>query len=660
MKRLTLLPLAFALALPAAAQDAFVTSGSQVTVFDADTGDATVFVAPAAGGISRVTGLAAGPDGFLYVASADTDTIARFDGGTGAYVDDFLINDDRLRSPMGLRFGPNGRLYFANRFTNEVLEADVTSGLVTATFSSDTGEIITPEDVTFDSAGLLYVASANTNRVLRIDVATEVIEEFVGAAGGLDYPHALAFNAAGDLFVASHFSDEVRRFDSAGNLIGVFASVTRPVGLAFADNGDLLVAEFGGTSVRRFDAAGTELTALTTTGSPAYVSIVNRPRILSVVRSPTSATGGCENSTVTVTLDRPAPAGGILVSTTSDNAAAVLPATLFIAEGASSAATTAVTTQVATRQVASIVGAFGASSKRTSLTVNAVGLASGTAAFTAAPTTIAGGATSTGTVLLECQPATDPVTVALSSSDATIASTPASVVVNPGTDSSNFVITTTSPAATTDVTLSATLNRVANRVVTVTQNTIISAVSFSPSTTLGGVNSTGTVTLSNPAPAGGALIQLTSADPAIVAVPVSFTIAAGSISGTFTASTTPVATDIGVQVVARFGAATKARTLFVRATGVASLTLSPGSISSNGTSLGTVTLEQAAVADVTVALGTQNAAVASPTVPSIIIPTGQISGTFTVLAAVVPVRVSTRITATANGSTKLRTIIVNP
>ena len=49
----------------------------------------------------------------------------------------------------------------------------------------------------------------------------------------------------------------------------------------------------------------------------------------------------------------------------------------------------------------------------------------------------------------------------------------------------------------------------------------LSGVSVSPATVLGGVSSTGTVTLDYPAPTGGAAVALTSSNTAAAQVPAS-------------------------------------------------------------------------------------------------------------------------------------------
>src|SRR3979411_409078 len=68
----------------------------------------------------------------------------------------------------------------------------------------------------------------------------------------------------------------------------------------------------------------------------------------------------------------------------------------------------------------------------------------------------------------------------------------------------------------------------------------LSSVSLNPTSVAGGNSSTGTVTLSGPAPTGGAQVALSSNNGAASVLP-SMTIAAGATSATFVVSTSTVA-----------------------------------------------------------------------------------------------------------------------
>ena len=68
-------------------------------------------------------------DGDLYVSSRFTDEVMRFNGATGAFIDDFVSAESGgLDEPNGLAFGPDGHLYVASRLTDEVLRYDKVTG----------------------------------------------------------------------------------------------------------------------------------------------------------------------------------------------------------------------------------------------------------------------------------------------------------------------------------------------------------------------------------------------------------------------------------------------------------------------------------------------------------------------------------------------------
>ena len=91
----------------------------------------------------------------------------------------------------------------------------------------------------------------------------------------------------------------------------------------------------------------------------------------------------------------------------------------------------------------------------------------------------------------------------------------------------------------------------------------LSSLTLSPSSVTGGGTSQGTVTLSAPAPAGGAVVTLSSGNTAVATVPASVTVAGGATSATFTVTTRTVSTTTAVSISAAHGGVTKTATLTV-------------------------------------------------------------------------------------------------
>jgi len=92
----------------------------------------------------------------------------------------------------------------------------------------------------------------------------------------------------------------------------------------------------------------------------------------------------------------------------------------------------------------------------------------------------------------------------------------------------------------------------------------LSNLSLSPTTVIGGSTSTGTVTLSGPAPTGGATVTLSSSNTAAATVPASVLVAAGAKTATFMVSTKVVSKPTNVTISATQNGVTKTASLTVK------------------------------------------------------------------------------------------------
>jgi hypothetical protein len=97
-------------------------------------------------------------------------------------------------------------------------------------------------------------------------------------------------------------------------------------------------------------------------------------------------------------------------------------------------------------------------------------------------------------------------------------------------------------------------------------STTLSSIALNPTTVNGGSSSTGTVTLSGPAPSGGAIVYLSSGGSAAAMVPASVTVAAGADSATFTVTTSSVTSSTQVTISGSYGGTTKTASLTVTPT----------------------------------------------------------------------------------------------
>jgi len=285
----------------------------------------------------------------------------------------------------------------------------------------------------------------------------------------------------------------------------------------------------------------TQTTASIQATYPASTSVTGTltlfasPTPTSLVLSPTSVSGGA-TSTGTVTLSGPAPAGGASVSlSSSDVTVATVPATINIAQGASTGTFTITTLAQSFGTSATISAAYHGLTKSAVLAVTITGALS---SISVSPLLLEGGGSATGTVYLNTVAPSGGAVVVLSSSSGA-ANVPASITVTAGLSSATFPISTTAVAAQTAVTISGTYPSTTTKTTTLTvlPSPTPSSVTLAPSTVAGGNSSTGTVLLSGPAPAGGSVVTLASSLPASATVPASVTVPAGASSGTFTVTT---------------------------------------------------------------------------------------------------------------------------
>jgi len=267
--------------------------------------------------------------------------------------------------------------------------------------------------------------------------------------------------------------------------------------------------------------------------------LITWSHISSVSLNPTSVLGGSP-STGTVTLNAAAPAGGAVVALGSSNTSvATVPTSVTVAAGVTSA-DFMVSTRPRNAAINVLIwGASGGDTTSAVLTVTQTATPVTLSSLSLNPTSVTGGTPSTGTVTLsEAAPAGGAV-VTLSSSDTAVATVPTSVTVASGATSANFTASTSAVAASTTVTISGAYGGVARSaaVLTVIPATTLSSVSLNPTSVTAGSASSGTMTLSAVAPAGGAVLALSSSNTAVATVPTSATVAAGATSATFTVST---------------------------------------------------------------------------------------------------------------------------
>lgn len=375
----------------------------------------------------------------------------------------------------------------------------------------------------------------------------------------------------------------------------------------------------------------------------------------SVALNPSSVVGG-SSSTGTVTLNGPAPTGGFTVALQSSNtASATVPASVSIAANSTSKTFTVTTLPGSAVTPVTISATAGGATQSAILTVTP---AAALASVALNPATVTGGSPSAGTVTMTSAPAAD-ATVNLASSNTSAATVPASVKVLAGTTSATFAVTSKTVAAAAASNISATYAG-ATRTAPLTVNpSALAGLALSPASVAGVGTSTATVTLTGPAPTGGATVSLSSTDATVATTPASILVPAAARSATFSVTTRAVAAPATADISAAYAGVTKLATLTVTPpSALDSLTLTSATVTGGVPVTGTVTLTYPAVAGGTsVALTSGNTAAA--TVPtSVTVPAGTLTTTFSVTTKAVAANATFNISATCSGVTKTGSLTV--
>ena len=277
-----------------------------------------------------------------------------------------------------------------------------------------------------------------------------------------------------------------RNLLEGANVGDAFLRNTRWLKWAILNIGDPLYRPFPASGLPSFNALGNQ--------ASLYLAI---PELV-----------GGAGALGTVNLAAAAPVGGLTVSLTSGNpAVASVPASIVVPANARSANFPITTTVVPDTALQLITASFGAETLQNSLTVDP--LLSGIGLST---TTVSAGVGITGAIFLNASAPAGGAVITLVSTDTTLANVPPTVTVPAGLARVNFPITTSQVTSAKTVKIKASY---AGHTVEAALNVVpaIAHVEFSPATINGGGFDVFSVTLSTPAPAGGAVVMLTNSNP---------------------------------------------------------------------------------------------------------------------------------------------------
>ena len=373
---------------------------------------------------------------FIGGSAFDSGQGLAIDAEGNAYVSGGTLSLNFPTTPGAFATTPTGNDVFVTKLN------PTGSGLVYSTFLGRSGGAAA---VAVDTAGNASVTGGTS----ALDFPTTVDGFRPRFNGGPSDAFVTRLNATGSALLYSTFlggtnaeSGADIALDAAGNayVTGVTYSADFPT-----TPGALDVIFTGNTLIFWGDAFVTKC---------AFGDVALSISALAV--SPSTVAGGA-SSTGTITLSAAALAAGATVTLASSNTAvAGVPASATVPAGATSASFTITTTPVTASTALSISGTFGGVSRSAVLTVTPVPAAPSLTSVTVNPTSVTGGAGSTGTVTLTAAAPSGGAIVGLSSSNAPVASVPASVTVTAGAVSANFAIGTTTVMVSTPVTITAT------------------------------------------------------------------------------------------------------------------------------------------------------------------------------------------------------------
>lgn len=332
------------------------------------------------------------------------------------------------------------------------------------------------------------------------------------------------------------------------------ASVTVPAGAAF-------------TTFRLFGGEVLEPTPVTLTAtlgaSTASFNFTVHPTTVKRLSFCCDSTGGLPAG-AHLEFTGKVPTGGLTVSLSSDSPLATPPATVTAPAGSFSLPVSIPTSEVTATTTVTI-----------SATLNGTTVSAPLVLYPQQPPTsltldraeTTGTQGASGTVRIAESQGHD-VQMRLTSSNPEIARVPEFAQIGSFGVAAAFGVTTSPPAASTVVTISAT-----GAGVTLSTNLTVhpaggpavsaSALTLSPGTVTGGATSTAAVTLSGAAPSAGAPVSLSSSNTAVATVPASVTVPAGATSATFTVTSTAVTAPGSATISAVYGGTTHSAVLTV-------------------------------------------------------------------------------------------------
>jgi uncharacterized repeat protein (TIGR03803 family) len=350
------------------------------------------------------------------------------------------------------------------------LNGPAPAGAIMSLTSSNPSVLQVPSNVSLPTGALSIPVSATTSAVAT-QTAVTVTAIYNGSSGqgcvtvvpltlnGLSIsPLTITGgnNASGTVWISSPApaGGAAVTLSSSSQLVQVPSTVTVPAGAVSSDftvstspvgsiNNATVTASYGGV----YDS-------ITLTLVPPL------PFVSSLSMSPSTVPSGSP-SYGTVTLTAPAPLGGlfVLLTSTASYAIANVPYGVIVPDGATSATFTVTTSPISFIAPATITASYNNTQQSAVLIVAPPGTPLAPASLTLSPSSVTGGAGSTGSILLTGLVPEGGVVLTLSSDNANVV-VPSILAVPPGVNSAQFTVNTSLVSTLSTATITSSLNEI--------------------------------------------------------------------------------------------------------------------------------------------------------------------------------------------------------
>ncbi|MGD0807605.1 MAG: flippase activity-associated protein Agl23 [Anaerolineales bacterium] len=233
------------------------------------------------GSLQRPRGIAAAPDGSIYVVDTNNHRIQHFDpvgnlinfwGGFSG-TDSSQAATGLFNEPWGVAVGPDGSVYVADTWNFRIQKFDAKGNFLKTWGSSSSADpnyaLYGPRAVAVDSQGRVFVADTGNKRIVIYDAEGKFLDKIGEAgfdSGQFDEPVGVAIGPDGRLYVADTWNQRVQVFQETNGtwqyqkewpIAGWEGQSTdmKPY-LAVSSDGRVWVTDPGNARVLVFDAEG--------------------------------------------------------------------------------------------------------------------------------------------------------------------------------------------------------------------------------------------------------------------------------------------------------------------------------------------------------------------------------------------------------------------